>query len=79
MFALLFVSAFGLGPLAGILAIAVHTFGALGKLFTEVVENIDLNPVAKAGGPELLSPQRSTKALSNVQDRAIVRQLPPHS
>ena len=45
VFALLFVAAFGLGPLAGILAIALHTFGALGKLFIEVVENIDLNPV----------------------------------
>lgn len=45
VFALLFVSAFGLGPLAGILAIAMHSFGALGKLFTEVVENIDLHPV----------------------------------
>lgn len=45
VFALLFVAAFGLGPLAGILAIALHTFGALGKLFTEVIENIDLNPV----------------------------------
>jgi phosphonate transport system permease protein len=45
VFALLFVSAFGLGPLPGILAIGIHTLGALGKLFTEVVENIDMNPV----------------------------------
>jgi phosphonate transport system permease protein len=45
VFALIFVSAFGLGPLAGILAIAIHTFGALGKMFTEVVENIDMKPV----------------------------------
>lgn len=45
VFALMFVSAFGLGPLAGILAIAIHTFGALGKLFTEAVENIDMKPV----------------------------------
>ena len=45
VFALLFVTAFGLGPLPGILAIAIHTLGALGKLFTEIVENIDLNPV----------------------------------
>jgi phosphonate transport system permease protein len=40
VFALLFVSAFGLGPLAG-----VHTFGTLGKMFTEAVESIDMNPV----------------------------------
>jgi phosphonate transport system permease protein len=45
VFALMFVSAFGLGPLAGILAIAIHTFGTLGKLFTEALENIDMKPV----------------------------------
>ena len=45
VFALMFVSAFGLGPLAGILAIAIHSFGTLGKLFTEAIENIDMRPV----------------------------------
>ena len=45
VFALLFVSAFGLGPLAGVLAIGIHTFGTLGKMFTEAVESIDMNPV----------------------------------
>ncbi|HEV3371859.1 MAG TPA: phosphonate ABC transporter, permease protein PhnE [Xanthobacteraceae bacterium] len=53
VFALIFVSAFGLGPLAGVLAIAIHSFGALGKLFTEVIENIDMKPVdgvRSAGG-----------------------------
>ena len=53
VFALLFVSAIGLGPLAGVLAIGIHTFGTLGKLFTEVIENIDMNPVdgvRSAGG-----------------------------
>ncbi|WP_421996382.1 phosphonate ABC transporter, permease protein PhnE [Reyranella sp.] len=45
VFALIFVVAFGLGPVAGVLAVAIHTVGALGKLFAEVVENIDLNPV----------------------------------
>ena len=33
VFALIFVVAFGLGPMPGVLAIAIHTFGALGKLF----------------------------------------------
>lgn len=41
VYALIFVFAFGLGPLAGILAIAVHSAGALGKLYSEVCENID--------------------------------------
>lgn len=53
VFALIFVVAFGLGPMPGVLAIALHTMGALGKLFAEVNENIDMKPVqgvAAAGG-----------------------------
>ena len=45
VFALIFVIAFGLGPMAGVLAIAIHTTGALGKLFSEIVENADMKPV----------------------------------
>ena len=45
VWALMFVIAFGIGPLAGILAITVHTIGAQGKLFAEVNENISLLPV----------------------------------
>jgi len=45
VFALIFVVAFSLGPLPGILALAIHTAGALCKLFAEVVENIDMKPV----------------------------------
>jgi phosphonate transport system permease protein len=45
VFALMFVVAFGLGPLAGVLAIAIHTTGALGKQFFETAENIDMKPV----------------------------------
>lgn len=45
VFALIFVVAFGLGPVPGVLAITIHTLGALGKLFAEVVENIDMKPV----------------------------------
>lgn len=48
VFALLFVVAFGLGPMPGVLALAIHTMGALGKLFAEVVENIDMKPVEGA-------------------------------
>jgi phosphonate transport system permease protein len=44
VFALIFVVAFGLGPLPGILALAIHTIGALGKQFYEVAENIDMKP-----------------------------------
>jgi phosphonate transport system permease protein len=45
VFALIFVMAFGLGPMAGVLAIAIHSIGALGKQFAENVENIDMKPV----------------------------------
>jgi phosphonate transport system permease protein len=45
VFALIFVIAFGLGPVPGVLAIAIHTMGANGKLFAEVAENIDMKPV----------------------------------
>ena len=45
VFALIFVIAFGLGPMAGVLAITIHCVGALGKQYSEIVENIDMRPV----------------------------------
>ncbi len=53
LFALVLVFMVGIGPLAGVLAIALHTVGALGKLFSEVNENASLKPVdgiAAVGG-----------------------------
>lgn len=53
IFAILFVWAVGIGPLAGILAISIHSAGALGKLFSEVNENVDHKPmegIRAAGG-----------------------------
>jgi phosphonate transport system permease protein len=53
VFALIFVVAFGLGTMPGVFALAIHTAGSLGKLFAEVVDNIDLKPVegiAATGG-----------------------------
>ena len=53
--ALIFIRAFGLGPLAGIFAIAVSDIGVLAKLFAEAIENIDRKQVegvrASGGGP----------------------------
>ena len=43
--ALIFIRAFGLGPLAGILAIAVSEIGTFGKLFSEALENTSKRPV----------------------------------
>jgi phosphonate transport system permease protein len=45
IFAMLFISAVGLGPFAGVLALFVHTMGTLAKLFSEAVEAIDPRPV----------------------------------
>jgi phosphonate transport system permease protein len=45
VFAMLFIVAVGLGPFAGVLALAVHTTGTLAKLFAESVEAIDPRPV----------------------------------
>ena len=50
---MIFVWAFGVGALAGILAIALHSAGANGKLFAEAIENGDMKPwdgVTSAGG-----------------------------
>lgn len=41
LLALIFVAAIGLGPLAGALALGIHTAGFLGKFFAESLEQID--------------------------------------
>jgi len=45
IWSLVFIRAFGLGPLSGIMAIFVTDMGTLGKLFSEAIENIDNKPV----------------------------------
>jgi len=42
--AIVFVVWVGLGPFAGVLALAVHSVAALGKLYSEAVESIDAGP-----------------------------------
>jgi phosphonate transport system permease protein len=78
VFALIFVAAFGLGALPGVLALAIHTTGALGKLFTEVVENIDMGPVegiASTGGSWLAQVRFAVtpQVLSNLVSYALLR------
>lgn len=46
IYALIMVSAVGLGPFAGVLALVVGSVGSLGKLFAESFEQIDPNQVA---------------------------------
>jgi phosphonate transport system permease protein len=43
--ALVLIYILGPGPIPAMIAIAIHTAGALGKLFSEVAENADLKPV----------------------------------
>lgn len=53
VFALIFVFCFSIGPMAGVLAIGLGASGSLGKLYSEVNENIDMRPlegVKAAGG-----------------------------
>lgn len=45
LLALIFVSAVGLGPFPGVLTIAVHATGMLGKFYAEAFENADPGPL----------------------------------
>ena len=45
VYALMFTAVAGLGPFAGVLALSVHTAGALGKYISEAIENMDEEPV----------------------------------
>ena len=40
----LLTAVLSIGPIAAIIAVSIHTIGALGKLFFEVVENADMKP-----------------------------------
>lgn len=45
VFALIFVAAVGLGPFAGVLAIALHATGMLAKFCAEEIEGVDRGPI----------------------------------
>jgi phosphonate transport system permease protein len=45
VFGLIFVAAVGLGPFPGVLALAFHSAGMLGKFYAEAIESIDTGPV----------------------------------
>lgn len=45
LWALIFVFVVGLGPFPGVLALGFHTGGVLGKLFGEVLEDVDPRPL----------------------------------
>jgi len=45
LYVVIFIFWVGIGPFAGMLALAVTSFGLIGKLFSEAIENIDAGPV----------------------------------
>jgi phosphonate transport system permease protein len=58
VFALIFVTAVGLGPFAGVLALVFHNTGVMGKLWAEAMEETDPGPrealrVAGASGTQI--------------------------
>jgi len=56
IWALIWINVVGLGPFAGMLAIACSDFGAFGKLFSEAIETCDRRPgegVVASGGSAL--------------------------
>jgi phosphonate transport system permease protein len=56
IWALVWINVVGLGPFAGVLAIAVSDFGAFGKLFSEAIETADqkqVEGIRAAGGNTL--------------------------
>ena len=58
VWALLFVRAVGLGPTAGVLAIAITYSGMLGKVYAEIFESVDQRPahaLLQAGSGRLLA------------------------
>ncbi|GAA0568687.1 phosphonate ABC transporter, permease protein PhnE [Craurococcus roseus] len=78
VFALIFVWAFGVGALAGILAITLHTAGALGKLFAEAMENADMRPwealrASGASWPQACRFAILPQALPNVLSYGLLR------
>jgi phosphonate transport system permease protein len=52
IFALYFVAAVGLGPFAGVLGVALHTWGTMAKQYADTLETIELSPMLaiEAGG-----------------------------
>lgn len=57
VFALIFVPTVSLGPFAGVLALAIHNIGVMGKLFSEIIESADIGPqeaVASTGAKKTI-------------------------
>jgi phosphonate transport system permease protein len=60
---LIFVTAVGLGPFAGVLAIVVHNMGVMGKLWSEAMEETDQGPVEALRSAGASAAQTATHAV----------------
>jgi phosphonate transport system permease protein len=63
IFAIFFVAAVGLGPFAGVLGVALHTLGSIGKLYAEALENLQLSPMAALEAAGVSRPKAIVYAL----------------
>lgn len=72
LLALLFVAAAGLGPMPGVLAVAVHSLGMLGKLYAEEFETADAGVWEALDGAGATWPQKVRYALWPQTARQIV-------
>ncbi len=70
IWALIAVVWVGLGPFAGILALTIHSIAALGKLYSEAIENIDPGPI------EAIQATGATK-LQTIAYAVVPQMIPP--
>jgi len=63
LLAAVFVAIVGIGPMAGVLAIAIFSFGMISKLFYEAIETIDEGPLEALTASGANMPQKITFAI----------------
>lgn len=78
VYALIFVYAYGVGAMPGVMAVSLHSMGALGKLFSEAIENLDDRSVTglKATGASWMAQMRLgalPQVLPNLTSYALFR------
>ena len=77
VFGLVLVGIVGLGPMAGILAIALHSVGTYGKLFAESIEALDMGAVdaVRATGATPAAGVRHARVLPQVAPQFVGHHL----
>ena len=63
VFAIYFVAVVGMGPFAGVIAIALHSAGILGEFYAGAIENIDSKPIEAIEGTGATFIQRIRHAI----------------